>query len=279
MNFAEYIGGAGFRRVECAGAAGEVAVRVDSPTAEVLSLCGAARVTVDVADGASVRLAIAHDAGGDSHIAVRLGAGARAEVVEWLGGGCSVLDVRQSAGSSFAMTAVVTGSARAEYSAVLDGAGAEYSFGGVFIAGAGDDSSVRMRVAHEVADCRSESTVKGVASGDGRGRFEGLVYVAPDAQRTDARQTSRNLLIGSEARISTLPQLEIYADDVKCSHGATVGQMDAEAIMYMRQRGISESLARRLQVEGFIADVVMHCAVEDVREVLLESLRQRTDML
>ena len=273
MNFADYICGAGFRRVEGRQ------VRIESPTAEPLALCNPAVVTVDVADGVSVRIVVAHGAESQSDITIRLGEDSRAEVVEWFDGGRSAVRLQQAAGSSFAMTAVVSGSAQAEYATELNGAGAEYLFGGVFFAGAGDSSAVRMRVAHNVADCRSESTVKGVASGDGRGRFEGLVYVAQDAQRTDVRQTIRNLLLGGEAQIATLPQLEIYADDVKCSHGATVGQMDAEAIMYMRQRGISEAVARRLQVGGFIADVVMHCAVTEVGEALLTALQEKTDLL
>ncbi|MDE5636855.1 MAG: SufD family Fe-S cluster assembly protein, partial [Alistipes sp.] len=113
----------------------------------------------------------------------------------------------------------------------------------------------------------------------GEGRFEGMVYVAPDAQRTDARQTSRNLTLGDEARITTLPQLEIYADDVKCSHGATVGQMDSDAVLYMRQRGLSEDAARRLQIEGFVADVVMRCAVEEAGEALLAELNAKLERL
>ena len=273
MNFAEYICKAGFRQAD------DAVVRIETAAAEPLALCNTGAVTVEVADGASVRIVAAHADGSDARITVRLGRGARAEMVGWFDGGRAAVRLHQSAGSSFAMTAVVTGSAQAEYETSMEGAGADYRFGGVFLAGEGDSPSVRMHVAHEVADCRSDSTVKGVASGNGRGRFEGLVYVAQDAQRTDARQTSRNLLIGSEARITALPQLEIYADDVKCSHGATVGQMDAEAVMYMRQRGISEPVARRLQVGGFIADVAMHCAVPEVGEALMEALEERTELL
>jgi Fe-S cluster assembly protein SufD len=98
--------------------------------------------------------------------------------------------------------------------------------------------------------------VKGVAGGEAVGEFEGMVYVATDAQRTDAVQTSRNIVIGDTARIQTKPQLEIYADDVKCSHGATVGQLDSEAVLYMRQRGLSLQQAKRLQIEGFVSDIV-----------------------
>ena len=108
-----------------------------------------------------------------------------------------------------------------------------------------------------------------MADDEAVGEFSGLVYVAPDAQRTDARQQSRNVLLSEKARIETMPQLEIYADDVKCSHGATVGQMDSEAILYMRQRGLSEAQARALQIEGFVGDIVRRCGVEPLGEALM----------
>ena len=131
---------------------------------------------------------------------------------------------------------------------------------------------MRLHTAHNVSDCRSESCVKGVAGGRAVGEFHGLVYVAQDAQRTDAQQQSRNILLSDTARITTWPQLEIYADDVKCSHGATVGQMDAEAVYYMRQRGLSEAEARRLQIEGFVGDIVRRCGIEPLGEALLEAV-------
>ena len=105
-------------------------------------------------------------------------------------------------------------------------------------------------------------TVYKAAAGNAVGSFAGMVYIAQDAQRTDAQQQSRNLLLNDTARIFAQPQLEIYADDVKCSHGATVGQLDDEAIYYMRQRGLSEKQARRLQIEGFAYDVVQHCGCQ-----------------
>ena len=111
------------------------------------------------------------------------------------------------------------------------------------------------------------------------GEFCGMVYVAPDAQRTDARQQSRNILLSRTARITTQPQLEIYADDVKCSHGATVGQMDSEAVLYMRQRGLSEVQARRLQIEGFVGDVVRRCGVEPLCETMMEAVRAKMEKL
>ena len=111
------------------------------------------------------------------------------------------------------------------------------------------------------------------------GEFRGLVYVAPDAQRTDARQQSRNILLSETARIDAKPQLEIYADDVKCSHGATVGQMDADAILYMRQRGLSLAQARRLQIEGFAGDVVRRCGIGELGEALMEAVARKMETM
>ncbi|MBR0331154.1 MAG: SufD family Fe-S cluster assembly protein [Alistipes sp.] len=118
-----------------------------------------------------------------------------------------------------------------------------------------------------------------LAGGKAVGRFEGMVYVAQDAQRTDAGQQNRNMLLSPTARIETMPQLEIYADDVKCSHGATVGQMDNEAIYYMRQRGLNEQQARALQIRGFAAEVLMHCGVEPLCEAMLEEMEQKIERL
>ena len=112
---------------------------------------------------------------------------------------------------------------------------------------------------------------KGVAGRYGRrGSSAGWSMWRPDAQRTDAQQQNRNILLSETARITTQPQLEIYADDVKCSHGATVGQMDSEAILYMRQRGLSEAQARRVQIEGFVGDVVRRCGIEPLCEAAME---------
>ena len=91
-------------------------------------------------------------------------------------------------------------------------------------------------------------------------------------------QSSKNIVIG-DAKISTEPQLEIYADDVKCSHGATVGQMDSDAILYMRQRGLSLADAKRLQIEGFVSDVVLHSAIESSVEALQEMLSEKFNSL
>ena len=160
----------------------------------------------------------------------------------------------------------------------LQGANARFEMRGSFVACDQERCDVGVNVLHEVGDCVSRTTYKGVASGKAQGSFSSLVYIAQDAQHTDAKQLSRNVTIG-DAVINTSPQMEIYADDVRCSHGATVGQMDAEAIMYMRQRGLSMADAKRLQIEGFIADTVMHSAIEGSGESLMELLFEKLNRL
>ena len=138
---------------------------------------------------------------------------------------------------------------------------------------------INMAVRHLAPDCRSYSLVKGAAAGTAVGSFAGMVYVAQDAQHTDAQQQSRNLLLSDTARIYAQPQLEIYADDVKCTHGATVGQLDDEAIYYMRQRGLSEQQARRLQIEGFAYDVVQHCGCPNMCRYISELTAQKLERM
>ena len=141
----------------------------------------------------------------------------------------------------------------------LRGRDADSNLKSLYFGTGGQRTDINITVNHLVPDCRSSELVKGIVSGEAVGAFTGKVYVAKDAQRTAAMQQSRNLQMSAAARIYTEPQLEIYADDVKCSHGATVGQMDDDMIMYMRQRGISEEDAKRLRLSGFVNDVLSEC--------------------
>lgn len=176
------------------------------------------------------------------------------------------------------MTQVVVSASDTRVVASLMERGARFELGGVFVLTDEDQASVTVDVNHIASDCQSHTSVKGVAAGKSHGSFSGLVYVAPDAQRTDSVQSSRNVTMG-EAHIETLPQLEIYADDVKCSHGATVGQMDSDAILYMRQRGLSLADAKRLQIEGFVDDVVLHSVIAGSEEALAELLAKKLNRL
>ena len=195
----------------------------------------------------------------------------------YLGKAKSECRIHQQAGSVCDITSIVVGSSEVDFKIDLDGREASNMLRSAFIVGGEEHSKVGVRVNHNVADCTSNSLVKGVAGGKAVGEFHGMVYVAEDAQRTDARQSSRNIEIGADAKIITKPQLEIYADDVKCSHGATVGQLDGEAIFYMRQRGLSEKQARRVQIEGFVREVVL--SSPELGEALAEELTHKLEML
>lgn len=129
------------------------------------------------------------------------------------------------------------------------------------------DVDISVRVNHLAPDCRSRQSIKGIAAGSATGSFTGMIYVAREAQRTDAALHNRNLQLSDTARVKTRPQLEIYADDVKCGHGATVGQLDEEAIYYMRQRGVGEREARRMQLQGFVDDIINRCPTVDSQEL------------
>ena len=107
---------------------------------------------------------------------------------------------------------------------------------------------------------------RGILADRARGVFNGKIIVRPDAQKTDAKQTNRALLLSEDARINTKPQLEIFANDVKCTHGAAVGQLDEEALFYLRSRGLGEGAARRLLTHAFAADVLSRMPLEAVRE-------------
>jgi Fe-S cluster assembly protein SufD len=180
--------------------------------------------------------------------------------------GPASIEVAVERGGRAHIVLVVAGEGGVECTVKLTGAGAEADIYALWIAAGDKKPRLTTRMEHSVPDCRSFQMVKGIASGTAAGKFTGEIYVAPDAQRTVALQQSRNLLLGDQARITTEPQLEIYADDVKCSHGATVGQMDDQAVFYMRQRGLSDDQARRLQIEGFANDILSRIADPAVRE-------------
>lgn len=227
------------------------------------------------------KLVLLHDTADSSDCAIRVEQGARLELTEiFLSEAFRTVKILQEEGSTSEVTLLQIGSSNADFTFALNGRHAESRLSGLFLSGEGEHCEVTIRTEHNSSDCRSNSLVKGVAGGEGAfGRFSGLVYVAPDAQRTDARQTSRNIELSHGARIRTEPQLEIYADDVKCSHGTTVGQLDGDAILYMRQRGLSEQQARRLQIEGFAGDVVCRHANQELGERLCELVAEKLQFM
>lgn len=151
--------------------------------------------------------------------------------------------------------AVVLGSADARLDVSINAPGVEFTLNAVYVCSGVDRVDIRVNMLHACGGSSSSQLIKGVAAGRSRINFNGLIKVAHDAQKTSAFQTSANLLLSEDARVDTAPQLEIYADDVKCSHGASIGRLDEDEQFYMRSRGITLSEARRLQIISFIAPV------------------------
>lgn len=135
-----------------------------------------------------------------------------------------------------------------------------------------DSVTTETHVTHAVGGGTSVQLIKFVLDDNSRGRFIGDLKIAPDAQQTEAHQTNRNLLLSDTAEMRTQPQLEIYADDVKATHGASSGQLDESALFYMQQRGIDKQKARQLLVNAFMKEVLNTIGDERVREQLLNSI-------
>lgn len=154
-----------------------------------------------------------------------------------------------------------------ELAVSLDGIGAGAEIFGAYLCTGSEDVSLRVDMNHNVPGCTSRQLFKGIAGGSAKAAFRGLVKVRKDAIRTEAYQETHNILASDKARVEADPQLEIYADDVQCSHGATVGHLDEAAQFYMRSRGVPEREARVLQMISFLSPVLMHLP-SDVRESL-----------
>jgi Fe-S cluster assembly protein SufD len=151
---------------------------------------------------------------------------------------------------------------------VLDAEGCECVMNGLYL---GRDTQLvdhHTAIHHAKPNCNSHEFYHGILDGKSQGVFNGKIFVRPDAQKTDAKQTNRNLLLSDEATIHTKPQLEIFADDVKCTHGATVGQLEDQHIFYLRARGIGLEMARRMLVHAFASDIVNRITMEEVRAEL-----------
>ena len=158
---------------------------------------------------------------------------------------------------------------------VLNGEGAECLINGLFLGVGRQHLDNYMLVEHAKPNCGSRQFYNGILDDRARGVFHGRIVVHKDAQRTDAKQTNRNLLLSDDARIDTKPQLEIYADDVKCTHGATIGQIEEEALFYLRSRGLSESAARNMLLHAFAAECLDRMKEAPAREFVDALIRDR----
>jgi Fe-S cluster assembly protein SufD len=180
---------------------------------------------------------------------------------------------RQGRDSRFSTHATALGAAlsRGEVTAVLAGEGGEANVNGLYMVAGSQLADNHSVIEHAVPRCQSREAVKGVLDGQSRGVFGGRIRVLPDAQKSDAYQLSSNLLLSDDAQVDAKPQLEIFADDVKCGHGGTVGQLDEEALFYLQSRGIGREAARSLLIYAF--------ADEMVRLVRPAALRERIGRL
>ena len=158
--------------------------------------------------------------------------------------------------------------ARHDIRCELDGEGADVTLNGLYVVKGSQHVDHHTVIDHRVPHCTSRELYKGVLDDASSGVFNGRVIVRADAQKTDSQQSNRNLLLSDDALVNTNPQLEINADDVKCAHGATIGQLDPEALFYLRSRGIAREDARRILTEGFMADVSDRIRLAAVRDTL-----------
>ena len=157
----------------------------------------------------------------------------------------------------------------------LAGDGAHVTMDGLYILHGEQHVDHQTRVEHIAPHCTSWEVYKGILDGKSHGVFNGKVYVRPEAQKTDGKQTNNNLVLSDQARVDTKPQLEIFADDVRCTHGATVGRLDPVALFYLRSRGLPLPEARRMLTWGFASDVLQTIAAAPVREQLEALVRER----
>ena len=187
--------------------------------------------------------------------------------------------LQQGEGSCYRGMSVNLGGlwSRCEYHNRLQHPHARCEIDGLYVAGDRRLTDVHLDIDHAVAACSSRQRFKGILQGRGRAVFDGLIRVRPDAQKTDAHLSNDNLMLSRDAEVDTKPQLEIYADDVKCSHGTTVGQLEPAQLFYLRSRGIDAGAARRMLCLGFAAEVLQDCSVEGFRERVETRLQQHIE--
>ncbi|MFL5236005.1 MAG: SufB/SufD family protein [Rhizomicrobium sp.] len=235
---------------------------------------GHGRALVVVEDGGSLTLRETAAAGAFANIAfeVVLGKGARLEHVcegPMNLGGVRVSDysVRLSEGAVYLAHFADFGAkvSRTELHIALEGDGAEAHLSGVSVLGDAGHADVTTRITHAVGNTQSTQLFKLIAGGKSRGVYQGKISVAEGANGSDSRQTAKGLLLGERAEIDLKPELEILADDVKCAHGAAIGDLDPESLFYLRSRGVAEAEARALLMRAFLEDAVAEISDETIR--------------
>lgn len=189
------------------------------------------------------------------------------------------IETRQMRHSRFRSFSFAIGStlARTNIYSIMNGEGSDCTMNGLYLLHGNQHIDHQTRIEHAQPNCTSREVYKGVLDGSSHGVFNGKVFVRPEAQKTDGKQTNKNLLLSEGAKVDTKPQLEIYADDVKCTHGATVGRLDEIGMFYLESRGISAALARRLLTYGFAAEVLAEVTQDPIRAQLERLVFERLE--
>lgn len=197
----------------------------------------------------------------------------------------SALHAKLGRGCNFISHSIATGArlCRNNLRTELAGEGLEAILNGLYLTKGDQLADHHMVVDHAQPRCASHEYFNGILDDKSKGVFHGRILVRPDAQKTDAKQTNKNLLLSDSATINTKPQLEIYADDVKCTHGATVGQLNEESIFYLRARGIGADMARRMLIHSFASEIIERIRHRPLREeldaLIWHRLEQHTHLL
>jgi Fe-S cluster assembly protein SufD len=164
---------------------------------------------------------------------------------------------------------------RNEVEVAVEGVNAETNLNGVYVANQQQFVDNHTTIDHKVAHCLSNELYKGVLFDKATGVFNGKVFVRKDAQKINAFQSNANILMSQDASVNAKPELEIYADDVKCSHGSTTGQLDEEAVFYLRSRGLSDKAARNLLVSAFVGQVLEKIENTEILDFVYGKLNER----
>jgi len=246
------------------------------------------RIEITVDEGAAASFIEYHSSAGtaehyaNSVISLELRAGARADYLRVQDRGrahsqTGRLSVRLRRDSTLRHGAFDLGGdlVRNDLEIAIEERGASASFSGLYLAGYGQHIDNHTRVDHRVGPARSEQEYRGILNGAARAVWNGKAIVHAGADGTDAQQANHNLLLSEDAEIDAKPELEIYADDVKCSHGTTIGQLDDTALYYLRTRGIDLREARRLLTNAFAQSIVARAPIEAVRERLAAAVAER----
>jgi Fe-S cluster assembly protein SufD len=258
-----------------AGAARTIALRLVSRAA---GTAHQAAMTLTLAPGATAVLLESYEGAGEGYVAdvavtIHLGAGARLERIVLVDEAAdaiavSIAEVALSPGADFAQTVLTRGARRQRHETRVHhgGGGARLRLDGVYLLDGPRHADLTTSVIHESTDGVTLQLTKGAVRGASRAVFQGRIVVRPGADRTDARMGHHALILSERAEVDAKPELEIYADDVACAHGNTVGALDEEALFYAGSRGIPEPQARAMLTEAFVGEVVDRIEHDGARE-------------